>query len=192
MRARRRVIGTRCSVRAPVGAGNFTAGAGFAGLRRRSLLLARHVLNHIALGDAAVAAAAGDLRRRRACSLRPGARAAGASLPPLAFACRRRSRGGGSRLAGRLRLRGLRRLRGARPRRRLLRAPRAPGRSSPSRRSRPSSSLITPADRRRHFEHDLVGLEVDEILVAADRLARPSCARRRASRRRRTRAAAEL
>ncbi len=52
-------------------------------------------------------------------------------------------------------------------------------------------SRTTPFDRRRHLEHDLVGLEVGEVLVASDRIARAACARRRASRRRPTRGAAE-
>ena len=148
---------------------------------RRRLLVEE--IHDIRLRQPAVAAGRRDRARDRAGSPRPAAAPTGSSLPAVAAGARPCGGRGCRRLAADAA--------GARLR------PRAPSSMTAS-----TCPLVTvgaarhldlahhAVGRRRHFQHDLVGLQVREILVALDRRRRAACARRRASRRPPIRAAA--
>ena len=163
--------------------------------RRR--LVVGDVVQHVALRDAAFAPRARDrtgieivlldeLADRRAHAVRRSRAACRLGRVAGATGRRRRSSGlrrrtgagaecgraAGALAAGRgLRGGGLGPRRAAPPRLRRARASRAADRSSPPRRRPRRSASDHAVDRRRHLEHDLVGLEIDEILVPADGLA---------------------
>jgi hypothetical protein len=158
MRVRMRVIGTRCSGRAPPAA----------------VAPALFVVDQVFLGHRAAAAGALDVAPGRclpAVKRRDGRQAGDSSLTDGAL-------GGGRRPSRPSALRPLLR------RRRLQ--PCRSGRDGAA--ARPSMIAITcwlvtvsPAceldflehavDRRGHFQHDLVGFQVDQVLVALDRVA---------------------
>ena len=188
MRARSRVIGTRCSVRAPA----CRRRPRCRNARRRSrcrhgghrcgLLL--HEPDHVGLRQPTVPTGSGDRRGVELILLdQPAHR--GAELPRLARAVAITS--GGRCASGRRRGsrcgRGRRRWRRGRDDRLRRRRHRALLDHGQHLAARHDGSALHPqlthhaVGGRRHFQHHLVGLEVGEILVATRRPRRAACAR---------------
>ena len=185
MRARRRDIGTRCSGRSPSAPRSTrrrralqAAGRAAGAVPRRCgspLCRGRAPLSvsveHVALGHAAAAAAARESPRDRSCCPPRCFCAAGIARRAAAgCAARRRRRCAAARRCGRR----VRRRRRLRARLRLALRCRSCAITSLLVTVPPSPFMIftsTPESRRRRLEHDLVGLDVDEVFVALDELA---------------------
>ena len=187
-RARRRLIGTRCSGRSPqvaAPAARRPAAAAASPARRAGAALARRrggawrpappatAAEHVALGHAAVLAGAGH---RAGGQLVVGHQLGGGRHGDVALGRRPRRRDRG-RHAGRRAGRRLRRRHAlicSAPSRLLAFGVDLRDHLARRRQLSPSALTIsasTPAAGRRHFEHDLVGLDLDQDLVDRDGLA---------------------